>query len=254
MKQIHVPAVNARYWTGITLASVFGTNLGDFYAHESGLGLGRGVLVLAVLAGICFVVERRDSRAHEAWYWLVIILIRTGATNIADYLAFRLRVPPVALGIGLCILLLGLAWRTHFLAGARRTEGDDGKALPDTDAVYWLAMLTAGVLGTVLGDDASHAFGLKEAAGSTLVLLMISLALVRNTGSIMAYWAVVAIARTAGTAIGDFLAESRRLHLGLPRATLLSGVAFVLVLVAWRTWRGTAAPPIAQSPAQEANP
>jgi hypothetical protein len=31
----------------------------------------------------------------------------------------------------------------------------------------------------------------------------------------MAYWAVVAVARTAGTAIGDVMAESRRLHLGL---------------------------------------
>ena len=61
MKQIHLPAVNARYWAGITLASVFGTNLGDFYAHESGLGLGRGLLVLAVLAGICFLIERRNS-------------------------------------------------------------------------------------------------------------------------------------------------------------------------------------------------
>jgi uncharacterized membrane-anchored protein len=237
MKQIHVPAVNARYWTGITLASVFGTNLGDFYAHESGLGLGLGLAVLFGLAGIGFVAERFDSRPHEAWYWLVIILIRTGATNIADYLAFRLRVPPVALGVGLCVLLAALAWRTHFLANERRSEGDDGKALPDTDAVYWLAMLTAGVLGTVIGDDASHLLGLKEAAASTLVLLLLSLVLVRNAWSIMAYWAVVAVARTAGTAIGDLLAESRKLHLGLTRSTVLTGAAFVLVLLVWRTWR-----------------
>jgi len=240
MKQIHVPAVNARYWTGITLASVFGTNLGDFYAHESGLGLGFGLLVLFALAGIGFLAERYDARPHEAWYWLVIILIRTGATNIADYLAFRLRVPSMALGIGLCVLLAALAWRTHFVANARRTEADDGKALPDTDAVYWLAMLTAGVLGTVLGDDASHLLGLKEAAASTIVLLLVSLFLIRNTWSIMAYWAVVAVARTAGTAIGDLLAESRRLHLGLTKSTILTGIAFILVLVVWRNWRGKA--------------
>ena len=237
MKQIHVPTVNARYWTGITLASVFGTNLGDFYAHESGLGLGLGLVVLFSLAGIGFVAERRDSRPHELWYWLVIILIRTGATNIADYLAFRLRVPALALGVGLCVLLAGLAWRTHFVANARRLEGDDGKALPDTDGVYWLAMLTAGVLGTVLGDDASHYLGLKEAAGSTLVLLLASLLLIRNSWSIMAYWAVIAVARTAGTAIGDLLAESRRLHIGLTRSTILTGIAFVLVLGVWRRWK-----------------
>jgi len=242
MKQIHVPAVNARYWTGITLASVFGTNLGDFYAHESGLGLKLGLVVLFGLAGLCFLAERRDNRPHELWYWLVIILIRTGATNIADYLAFRIRVPAAALGVGLCVVLAGLALRTHFVANARRVEGSDGKALPDTDAVYWLAMLTAGVLGTVLGDDASHILGLKEAAASTLVLLLVSLFLIRNTWSVMAYWFVVAVARTAGTAVGDLLAESRRLHIGLNKSTILTGIAFVLVLVVWRNWRGKTGP------------
>jgi uncharacterized membrane-anchored protein len=198
--------------------------------------------VLFGLAGICFLAERRDNRPHELWYWLVIILIRTGATNIADYLAFRMRVPAVALGLGVCALLAALAWRTHFVANARRVEADDSKALPDTDAVYWLAMLTAGVLGTVLGDDASHMMGLKEAAASTLLLLLVSLFMIRNTWSIMSYWFVVAVARTAGTAVGDLLAESRRLHIGLTKSTIMTGIAFVVVLVVWRNWRGKAGP------------
>ncbi|MDB5866617.1 MAG: putative integral rane protein, partial [Betaproteobacteria bacterium] len=39
MKRVHVPTIDGRYWMAITLASIFGTNLGDFYAHQSGLGL-----------------------------------------------------------------------------------------------------------------------------------------------------------------------------------------------------------------------
>lgn len=78
MKSIHVPRVDARYWLAILLASVFGMNLGDLYAHESGLGIGKGLLVLAVLAGVAFVAERFDDRRHELWYWLVILIIRTG--------------------------------------------------------------------------------------------------------------------------------------------------------------------------------
>ena len=87
MKDLHTPRVNARYWTAITLASVFGTNMGDFYAHESGLGIVKGLAVLALLAGVVFAFEYFERSRHEFYYWLVIILIRTGATNIADYLA-----------------------------------------------------------------------------------------------------------------------------------------------------------------------
>ena len=113
MEFIHTPRVDARYWTAITLASVFGTNMGDLYAHESGLGLVPGLAVLALLAAVVFVMERFEKFRHEAYYWLVIILISTGATNIADYLAFRLRVPPVALTLGLIALLCLFGWGTH---------------------------------------------------------------------------------------------------------------------------------------------
>jgi hypothetical protein len=68
MQTRHVPRIDVRYWCGIFFASVFGTNLGDFYAHESGLGLGLGLLVLAALFSIVYVVEKKDSLAHEMYY------------------------------------------------------------------------------------------------------------------------------------------------------------------------------------------
>jgi uncharacterized membrane-anchored protein len=232
MKPTHIPQVNDRYWLAILLASVFGTNLGDLYAHESGLGIGLGLLLLAVLAGLAFMGERRDRRPHEAWYWLVIIIIRTGATNIADWLAFRVRVPPVALGFGLLLLLAGLAWRTHRVA---RTGPNPDHRLPATNEAYWAAMLTAGVLGTILGDDASHAIGEGPASiGLGLLLGLVLLVTRGKVRSIFTYWGTVAVARTAGTAIGDWLAENRIISIGLPLSTLLTGIAFVAVLLLWR--------------------
>lgn len=233
MKPIHIPQVNGRYWLAILLASVFGTNLGDLYAHESGLGIGLGLMLLAVLAALAFMGEHRDRRPHEAWYWLVIIIIRTGATNIADWLAFRVRIPRVALGLSLILLLAALAWRTHRVT---RTEPDADRRLPATDAVYWAAMLTAGVLGTVLGDDASHAIG--EGPASICLGLLLGLVLLVTRGEvrlILSYWGIVAVARTAGTAIGDWLAENRTVNIGLPLSTLLTGIAFVAVLLLWRS-------------------
>ncbi len=233
MKYIHTPRVDARYWTAITLASVFGTNLGDFYAHESGLGIMKGLAVMALLAGVVFAMEHLEKRRHEAYYWLVIILIRTGATNIADYLAFHVRVPPVALTVSLIGLLCLFGWGTH---RASRAGGESSQALPKTDAAYWLAMLTAGVFGTVMGDICEHAIGEGVASlGLTALLLGVLLAGCGRAAQIISlYWTTVAVARTAGTAIGDWLAENKILHIGLPVSTLVTGIAFVAVLVMWR--------------------
>lgn len=234
MNYIHTPRVDARYWTAITLASVFGTNLGDFYAHESGLGIVKGLAVLALVAAIAFVVERFEQCRHEAYYWLVIILIRTGATNIADYLAFRIRVQPVVLTLGLIALLCLFGWGTH---RAFRTSHNSSRTLPKTDAAYWLAMLTAGVFGTVMGDICEHAIG-EGFASVVLTTLLLGVLLSgrgRAAQIIALYWTTVAVARTAGTAIGDWLAENKLLHIGLPVSTLLTGMAFVAVLVVWRS-------------------
>ena len=236
MQARHVPAIDGRYWAGITLASIFGTNLGDLYAHESGLGLLGGLPILVVLFAIVFVAERFDRLSHDAYYWLCIIIMRTGATNIADYTASPgLEIGHLKLSIGLAVLLVALvAWAARGGAGARTATTT--KTLPTTDARYWLAMLTAGVLGTALGDALQSILGQTPAAAALGVLLAAALLMYRRgvLPILAAYWLTVTIARTAGTAIGDWLAENGTLHLGLPIATLFSGVTFASVLLLWR--------------------
>src|SRR3954464_5978693 len=103
MKTYHVPTIDGRYWLGITLASIFGTNLGDLYAHESGLGLLGGLPILVFVFAVIYTAERFDRFGHDAYYWLCIIVMRTGATNIADYMAGRrgLNIDRLILSIGL---------------------------------------------------------------------------------------------------------------------------------------------------------
>jgi len=234
MKRIHIPQVNVRYWLAITFASLFGTNLGDFYAHASGLGTGAGLVVLAVVVALIFLLERRDSRPHEVYYWLAILVIRTGATNIADFLNFRAGLPAPVVGWGLTFLLAALATVMAILA--RRAPKAGLKQLPKVGALYWAAMLTAGVLGTVIGDDASHVFGQGLTAIGLGLLLGVTLPLTQwGLVSIFAYWATVGVARTAGTAMGDWLAERQGLNLGLPVSMLITGGVFVLILLLWRT-------------------
>jgi uncharacterized membrane-anchored protein len=68
----------------------------------------------------------------------------------------------------------------------------------------------------------------------------------RATQIIAIYWATVAVARTTGTAVGDWLAENKFLHIGVSLSTLITGPAFVAVLVLWRS-RLKEAPVFAES-------
>ena len=232
MKAIHTPRINGRYWTAILLASVFGTNLGDYYAHTAQLGIVKGLLVLAVFAALVFVAERLIDNGREVYYWLIIIIIRTGATNIADYLMYRLRVPGVLLITGLVAFIALLGWATRL----KRTAASTSQALPNTGTAYWLAMLGAGVFGTVAGDLSEHGMGEGIAALALTVLFCAVLFFTYRHASrwVAVYWTTVAVARTAGTAIGDWFAESKALHIGLPLCTLLSGIVFLAVLLFWR--------------------
>jgi uncharacterized membrane-anchored protein len=235
MRLQHLPSINLRYWIGITLASIFGTNMGDFYAHESGLAILPGLGVLALLCGGVFAAERFDRGSRELYYWLVIIVVRTGATNIADYSAFGLHIPPVALNAGLITLLAVLA----MLQARSQSTRSSSSRLSSTGPIYWIAMLTAGVLGTALGDLCEHAVGQGVAAlGLTAALIAVLVWRRGNSGAY--YWLIIAVARTAGTAIGDWIAENHTLNIGLAYSTLMTGLLFTGTLVLSRDRTTTA--------------
>lgn len=232
MQSIHMPRVDWRYWVAIVLASVFGTNLGDLYANESGLSVYAGVVILAALAAGVFVAERRDPVPREIYYWTVILIIRTGATNIADYVLWELELPATALSIALAALIAGFGWAS--LRG--RTRDADSDDLPATGAAYWIAMLSAGVFGTVVGDKSQEYLGQLGATLGLGALLIATLATWRfqRASRLWIYWIVVAVARTAGTAMGDLLSEGdSAANIGLPLATAVTGAAFVAVLAFW---------------------
>ncbi len=107
--------------------------------------------------------------------------------------------------------------------------------MPDTGVAYWLAMLSAGIFGTFVGDVCSKLIGKGYASLGLGALLLIALAIWRRDGAhrFWLYWIALAVARTAGTAMGDWLAETPALHIGLPLSTLITGTIFVAILVAW---------------------
>ena len=151
----NLPMINARYWIAILAASMCGANTGDFASRILGLGHTRGLIPLALIFLAIVWAERRSNVATEAYYWLAIIVLRTGATNLAD-----LGTHDLELGYFLCMgVLVGLMVVMLLIDRARAVEptgvvGSDGRwcSLPATDASYWVTMLAAGTLGTVAGD------------------------------------------------------------------------------------------------------
>jgi uncharacterized membrane-anchored protein len=241
MQIAHIPKVNARYWSAITFASLFGTNMGDLYSHELKLGIVLGTSILAALAAAVFLVERRDHGPRELYYWLVIIIIRTGATNIADYFK-KIIYWPLFAAI-LTALLAGFAWLSS-RSDAKREAESEAQGMPATGTAYWLAMLSAGVFGTFIGDVCSKLIGKGFASLSLGALLIVALlAWRRDSGNrFWFYWIALAVARTAGTAMGDWLAETEALGIGLPLSTLITGSIFVLILLLWPRKDGAAVP------------
>jgi uncharacterized membrane-anchored protein len=235
MQPIHLPTLGPRYWTALCLASIFGANMGDFFAHDLGLGHVDGLPFLAMAFAIVIAGERFDQAVHQAYYWAAIIIVRTAATNSADFLCGDMKLPRVWVISALTALLaLAVVISWQWLWRRKRDRGN--AAVLRADSGYWISMFIAGTLGTVIGDYCSHNLHLGDAGASILLSPILGLLFVVARGGLLRalwfYWLTVVMVRAAGTAVGDLIAS--RGVLGLPLSTLVTGVIFVGLLIAWK--------------------
>jgi len=96
-----LPKINASYWLTLGAASVFGTNTGDLVSDTFHIGHLNGLPYLAVALAMVFLAERLSTWANPLFFWLVIILVRTAATNVGDafhdfHIGFNLSLPIAA--------------------------------------------------------------------------------------------------------------------------------------------------------------
>jgi len=232
MRDSGVPRLGSRYWVAISLASVAGCNLWDFVSLYLRLGHWLGLAPLAVILAALMIGERLAARGGETWYWAVILVVRTAATNLADLAThtFHLSYPWVIAGLEAvqALVLLRVAAR----------PADGGSPRPVADGWYWASMLTAGTLGTAIGNCVAEQFRLGTGPATLMLgaVLAIVLAIGRASGwsTKATYWFAIIAVRSAGTTAGDFLAYGDGLDLGLPIGTAVSCAIFVATLVWWR--------------------
>jgi uncharacterized membrane-anchored protein len=234
MQPNHLPALGARYWSALCLASIFGANMGDLFARNLGLGHVAGLPFLAAALAIVITAERFDRMRHQSYYWIAIIIVRTAATNFADFAAGDLKLPRIWVMAALTILLIAAVWLSWQFAW--RWLADKTDDLLRADLGYWICMFVAGTLGTVIGDFCSHNLHLDDAGAAILLSPIVAvLFLIGRRGPLRLlpfYWLTVVAIRAAGTAVGDFI--SGRNMLGLPLSTALTGLLFIVLLVVWK--------------------
>jgi uncharacterized membrane-anchored protein len=237
MQTRNVPSTGPRYWTAISIASVFGANLGDFVSHDLHLGHMRGLPALALIFAAILLGERRSKSASEAYYWLAIVMVRTAATNLADLATHDFKLAYGWVIAGLTVLLLAVLLFDRIAARDAMASARDGQSrgVLATNGGYWTAMLIAGTLGTALGDGLAGDMGLG--VGPASVILGLGLAAVFSLHAQPAfttrafYWVTIVAVRTTGTTSGDVLAHS----LGLELSTACTGLLFALTLSMWKT-------------------
>ncbi len=238
MRPPNLPRISARYWCAIVVASMAGANTGDFAARYLHLGHTGGLLPLALIFLAIVWAETRARRATEAYYWLAIIVLRTGATNLADLMTHDLHLGyPLTLA-ALTALIIAVLLFVYWRDGSAAPAAADGRKLPATDSAYWIAMLTAGTLGTAGGDFVADEVGLGVGYGSIVLVAVFLIVLLGATRigkmSLFWYWAAIVAARTAGTTMGDFLPSRRGLDLGLPISTAITLTTLAVIVILWR--------------------
>ncbi|WP_428540365.1 hypothetical protein [Rhodopila sp.] len=216
------------FWFSMFAASALGTNLGDFCVDGLSLDRWTSFAALAALAGLSILADRGAARRTDAGYWVAIVTLRAAATNVADFLTHDRKLGYVTISI-----VLGVA---TLLAGRFTRIDKTNNGSPTVDERYWGTMLIAGIFGTTVGDMTSHTFGLYAAAGSFCLALAIFIALRGRFAatSATAYWCVVLAERAAGTPVGDALASSRAVGLGLPIAMACTLALLLAGLTAYR--------------------
>lgn len=247
MQPQNVPFTGPRYWLALSAASIFGVNMGDFVARILHLGHWKGLPILLVLFIAVLIAERRVRPGIEAFYWCAVVIERTAATNIADYLTHDLDLDYglVLGGVGLILVgVIALGNVVPPLAASQviSSQPHDGKI---ANPRYWLAMLIAEVLGTALSDGFTDWLDLSFFVELSVLLAMFAvvfgLRTQRRFVNRLTYWLAVLVVGTCGPTAGDWLAHSGHLRL----ATFVTGVVFVGLLLVWKKDR----PAVAAVPA-----
>jgi uncharacterized membrane-anchored protein len=182
-----------------------------------------------------------DSQATKVpevtlWFWIIKILATTLGEIGGDAVTMSMDLGYLV-GTGIfCVAFVGAAMTQI-------------RAKQFHPWLYWAAIIASTTLGTTLADYADRSLGIGYTGGSSLLLLLLLGSLLlwyRSTGSIAVssidnpkseffYWLTIMFSQTLGTALGDWVADTR--GLGYVGGIIIFGGLLALIAVLYFTRR-----------------
>ena len=234
------------YWVTILSACTMGETAGDFLSFGLNLGYGWSSVILISILVFALVLEALAKVQNEARYWTTIVIMSTTGTAMADFLTRTLK-----LGYGGGSALLTAIFAIIYFIGRRKNKkhthlsesvlphieiNNRTKGLPETDALYWAAILVASTFGTTMGDFVSDVlnfgFGMGSIFLGSLLVFVLFFEFRAKVPNKPRYWSALVITSTIGATLGDYLTKEDALNLGYGRGmAILVGVFALIYLI-----------------------
>jgi uncharacterized membrane-anchored protein len=198
--------------------------------------------------------EKAVDWTTVAFYWVAIIVLRTMATNIADFATHDLKLSYPVFLLLLIAFMAAMLWAARFRVDGTAKKPNGSARLPATDWSYWVVMLAAGVFGTAFGDYLADEVGLGAYWASLIGMPVFAAAVwaaYRFDLSTPLYWIAIAICRTWGTNLGDMLARIFRSSGSSRAVALWVSTAITAALLAGTVYFWTQRNRAARTPAAD---
>ena len=164
-------------------------------------------------------------------FWLIKIASTTLGETAGDALSMSLNLGYL-ISTGIFAVIFAIAVATQI------------KADRFNKWLYWATIIATTTLGTTIADFVTRSLGIGYAGGSALLLALLCLSLftwyksmgsisvdsINNPKSEVFYWATIMFSQTLGTALGDWVADTK--GMGYTTSAIIFGSLLILIALA----------------------
>lgn len=157
-----VAAITLSFWILKVVTTTVGDLFGDMLSITLGIGYVAALIVALAVMGALLVAQLGAKRFHHLLYWSLILLSSTVGAEFSDSVGRALHWGTLA-GTGVLIMCLAAVL---FIWRLRRGEIEIYPIIKREDEVfYWIAVILANSLGSVIGDLVGDRLGFGVLGG-----------------------------------------------------------------------------------------